>query len=385
MKKTILTMVLILTCILAFSACAEVVPAAPTPGSTVAPEATVTPKPEETPDVTQEPDATDEPVDTEAPEATVTPEPTEETASVVTETPAGSPGESTEEAPSSEPTATPTPAPTQTPTPTPKPTPTPTPTPQPTPTPTPKPVYKLNELIRSGKKFTVGFKLEIYCAWYNEYTVGQGVCSDGEYAYFILKPSADGEAIIKKYSLVTGEFVKRSQPIYVFHGNDMTFDTARNVIYVVHGSSEGKILTTVDPDTLEVIQQTVNIKKGAGAITYSPTRDCFAISQGGNHLTLLDKDLKVTKTVTREKMPYTAQGMGSDDDYIYFPMSPKAASGTTDNILAVYDWDCNYITTVKMPTKVESESMFVIDGVYYVSFYSGDGARLFRLTFDVVD
>ncbi len=217
----------------------------------------------------------------------------------------------------------------------------------------------------------------MHCSTTGSYTVGQGACSDGTYVYFLLRTPENGNTIIKKYNLATGEYIKRSEPIYVFHGNDMTLDTKRNIIYISHGSSEGKILTSVNPDTLEVIEQTINIEKGSGAITYSPTRDSFAISQGGKNVIFLNNDLSYVKTVKRTRNDaYTAQGMGSDDDFIYFPMS-----GSSDNILMVYDWAGKYITTVTIPSTLESESMFFVNGSYYVNFYSGDGARLFKLSF----
>ena len=93
----------------------------------------------------------------------------------------------------------------------------------------------------------------------------------------------------------------------------------------------------------------------------------------------LNKKLKVQSSVSREVLEnYTAQGMGSDSKYIYFPMS-----GSSDNILAVYDWDGNFVRTVSLPTTVESESMFFVNGTYYVNFYvaGGNGARLCRLRF----
>ena len=62
-------------------------------------------------------------------------------------------------------------------------------------------------------------------------------------------------------------------------------------------------------------------------------------------------------------------------------MSPKGDN--KDNILVVYDWSGNYVTTVHLDTDRESESMFVVNGEYYVSFYFGDGARLYRLKFYV--
>ncbi|MBO5077438.1 MAG: hypothetical protein J5584_07600 [Clostridia bacterium] len=346
---------------------------APAEVPTTEPTVTPTPAPTETP--TPKPTATPTP----APTATPTPAPTATPTTAPTATPTTVPTAT----PTPKPTATPTPKPTATPTPKPTATPTPKPTatPVPTPTATPQPEYKLNELIKSGKNFSVGFEFVLRSPEYNGNYVGQGACSDGKYVYFILKPSADGEAIIAKHDLKKGYLIKRSEPIYVFHGNDMTYDSARNLLYVVHGSTEGKILTTVDPETLEVVTQSVNIKKGAGAITYSLERDIFAISQGGKNLRFMDSGHNITSSVTREELDYTAQGMGSDEDFIYFPMSPKGDN--KDNILVVYDWSGNYVTTVHLDTDRESESMFVVNGEYYVSFYFGDGARLYRLKFYV--
>ncbi len=223
------------------------------------------------------------------------------------------------------------------------------------------------------------FELVIHSYAYNNFSVAQGACSDGTYAYILLRTAENGEAIIAKHSLETGKVIKRSAPIYVFHGNDMTFDTARNIIYIAHGSTEGKILTTVDPEKLTVIDQSVEIKKGAGAITYCPERDLFAISKGGKTLHILSNKLKVKNSYSREELAYTAQGMGSDSDFIYFPMS-----GEKDNILAVYDWNGNYITIVTLPTGWESESLFCVNGSYYVCFYHDSSAYLFKLVFEPV-
>ena len=376
MKRTALLLVLIIACVIGFTGCDvrnQSVNTTEAPSDVLIEEHSEVPSeiPFDTPAPTSTP--------TPAPTATPTPKPT----ATPTPDPTDTPTPKLTAAPTATPTATPMPKPTNTPTskPTATPTPKPTATPTAAPTATPAPEYKLNELIKSGKEFTIGFRQVVFSPTYKEYYVGQGACSDDTYAYFILKGSADGEAVITKHDLKRGYVVKRSEPIYVFHGNDMTYDSARNLLYIVHGSSEGKILTTVDPETLEVVSQSVSIKKGAGAITYSPERDMFAISQGGKTLHFLDSELKVTKSLTREVLDYTAQGMGSDEDFIYFPMSPKGDN--KDNILVVYDWSGNYVTTIHLDTDRESESMFVVDGEYYVSFYFGDGARLFKLIFYV--
>ena len=65
--------------------------------------------------------------------------------------------------------------------------------------------------------------------------------------------------------------------------------------------------------------------------------------------------------------------MGSDDSYIYFPMS-----GSRDNIIVVYDWSGKYVTTLTLNTASESETLFYTNGKYYLNFLSA-GAALFEL------
>ncbi|MCR5326100.1 MAG: hypothetical protein K6E37_05035 [Bacteroidales bacterium] len=78
-----------------------------------------------------------------------------------------------------------------------------------------------------------------------------------------------------------------------------------------------------------------------------------------------------------DKTGYTAQGMGSDDSYVYFPMSKSK----TDNVLVVYDWQGKFVTTLKIDLSIESESMFYAAGRYYVAFYAGSkvGMQLYEV------
>ena len=78
------------------------------------------------------------------------------------------------------------------------------------------------------------------------------------------------------------------------------------------------------------------------------------------------------------KSTYTAQGMGSNDSYVYFPMSPNSNSPEKVNLLVVYDWDGRYVGNLKIPLTIESESMFYAAGEYYVVFYD-KAAALYRV------
>ena len=80
--------------------------------------------------------------------------------------------------------------------------------------------------------------------------------------------------------------------------------------------------------------------------------------------------------------------MGSDDDFIYFPMSgTNPETGANDNIIEVYDWSGKFITRIPISDSFESESMFEFNGKYYISYYkfaSNPGAHLYELTLNII-
>ena len=238
--------------------------------------------------------------------------------------------------------------------------------------------FSLKEMIEGNYRITSSSTKIAHTAKQGEYGVGQGSCSDGTYVYFILRNSGDTGSVITKHRLDDGSFVAVSKVLKLGHGNDMTYDAKNHRLVAAHGHSEGQILTLVNPDTLEFIRD-INIPKGSGAITYNASRDRYAISQGGSTLHFLDGDFKWISSFTRtDNTGYTAQGMGSDDDYIYFPMS-----GSKDNVLVVYDWEGKYVDTLTVPVSHESESMFWINDTYYIA-YNTNGEAVYETVFEII-
>ncbi|MGM9643108.1 MAG: hypothetical protein ACI3XI_07845 [Eubacteriales bacterium] len=236
----------------------------------------------------------------------------------------------------------------------------------------------VKDIIEGGFKFSCTSKSVVQTSKQGQYGVGQGSASDGTYVYFVLRNSSDTGSVITKHRLEDGVFVAVSEVLDLGHGNDMTYDSKNNRLVVAHGQSEGQILTLVNPDTLTVIKD-ITIPKGSGAITYNEKRDQYAISQGGKTLYILDSDFKLVSTFSRsDSTGYTAQGMGSDDDYIYFPMS-----GKSNNKLVVYKWSGEYVTTITVAVSLESESMFWVNGKYYIA-YNTSGEALYETTFDMI-
>ena len=230
-------------------------------------------------------------------------------------------------------------------------------------------------LLRNGyTQFSLSTEKALNCPAEGTIKVAQGAASDGTYAYFVLRNSSDDQAMVFKHDLKTGQRIAKSAVFNGGHCNDMTLNTRTSTLYVVHGSAAPKVLTPVAAGDLSVgLTKTVTV--GTGAISYNSARNCYAVSQGGKNLVLCNHNFVSVQSYTRsDNTGYTAQGMGSDDHYIYFPMSSSA-----DNILVVYDWNGYYIATLKINLSMESESMFYAAGNYYVNFYSA-GATLYKIT-----
>ena len=237
-------------------------------------------------------------------------------------------------------------------------------------------------ILEESEEYTVSLKSKKLAILKktDEYVVAQGCCSDGEYVYGVIRKSDDSGAIIRKHKLSDGSYVATSEELFLGHGNDLTYDSKNDRIVCARGQSLGDVLIFIDPHTL-TITGSVELDTKAGAITYNEKTDCYAISRGGKTLDILNSDFEIIASYQRtDQTGYTAQGMGSDDHYLYFPMSFKDRK----NIVVVYDWCGNYITTVKSDVTREAESMFWVNGKYYFAHnYYMEGMNIWEGTFTI--
>ena len=230
-------------------------------------------------------------------------------------------------------------------------------------------------LSHGHTQFTFATEKVMSCAGEGQVKIAQGATSDGTHVYFVLRNSGDSLAMVFKYDM-TGKQVAKSEIFNGGHCNDMTLNTRTSKLYVAHGSAAPKKLTQIAANDLS-IGTVANISVGTGAISYNAARNCYAISQGGKNLVLCDDGFNKVQSYTRtDNTGYTAQGMGSDDSYVYFPMS-----SSKDNILVAYDWNGSFVTSLKVNLALESESMFYAAGNYYVNFHEKNkGAQLYKIT-----
>ena len=219
-----------------------------------------------------------------------------------------------------------------------------------------------------------------------QYDTLQGSCTDGKYAYYLLNYKKVSKCKIVKVKRSTLKVVKVSAPLAVAHGNDMTYDSDRRRLVIVHSTGKDpKALTSVNPNTLTVTESkhikipnklaggSVSDAKGATAFTglaYSSGRKEYAVLLSHNYnFVILDSNLEpVSYVKVKKKNNYTVQGIDATDDYILVAQSPKS-SKQKYNIITVYDWDGNYISKINVKKGYEIESIYHVGSKYYAGFY----------------
>lgn len=240
------------------------------------------------------------------------------------------------------------------------------------------PAPDLKKMIASSYSITAEYTSVYEYSGIEDFRGTQGSCTDGTYIYVSLhrKDSSGVEnTYIRKVRMSDWTVVATSEMLSVNHCNDMTYNPDINKIVITNMG--GPTLTLLDPDTLKISNSiNLNTSYTPYAITYSPSRRQYVIAASGRFLfvdskfNIIDDKLKVSNN------NYIGQGMDSDENYIYMPMSENTAMGTTDNIILVFDWNCSLVNTIHIATRMESETMFNTGGVQYVSFNNWGSSKI---------
>lgn len=182
----------------------------------------------------------------------------------------------------------------------------------------------------------------------------QGGCSDGEkyyYQAFVYRDRPSGqehnEVRVAKIDVASSEVVKLSQNLWLHHANDMTYNPKTNKLIVCNNAPHRNWLTVLDPETL-TMERTIELSLPVFGITYNEKRDIYAVGISfGKSFCLLDADFRVIEGTTYAPSPlterYVNQGIGSDDDFIYFAFwdAPNLRNDPENfqSTVAAYRWN----------------------------------------------
>ncbi|MCD8045491.1 MAG: hypothetical protein LUE90_02340 [Clostridiales bacterium] len=242
------------------------------------------------------------------------------------------------------------------------------------------PLATLDGVLEDGNAFTLDGE--------DGYQVMQGGCTDGTYAYLLLEnkylTNDAGETVsyckLYKVDMETWEVADVSEPLAVDHGNGITYNVKTGQLLVAHCNTNTQRVSFVDPDTLTVTGYK-DVGRNIYTIAYNETYDEYVAGiKGTNNYIILDADLNQIDEITG--IDPTAcgdvayQNIAVDDDYIYI-----GYTGDYEMILC-YDWNGYYCGVFRVDSYSEQEAMFCVNDVWYMSFYSGNGGRVYQLNMD---
>ncbi len=224
------------------------------------------------------------------------------------------------------------------------------------------------------------------------YNNAQGICSDGEYVYFVMRPgSTETKAKLYKVRISDWTLVDKSTDQEVFnsgHCNDMCYDYVNRQIICLgwnknnNSSTTIKTYTTLDPSTLKVIKRENPLPNKAVEIDYNKETGKFALACGTG-VWIVDGEMKniLSSHGLKETDGWTEQGMGTDAQFMY---SPRNKTNGSSILLVASEWETGkWVKNIKVKMSVEPESMIEVNGNYYINCYNGSGSKLYKINIDL--
>jgi hypothetical protein len=76
-----------------------------------------------------------------------------------------------------------------------------------------------------------------------------------------------------------------------------------------------------------------------------------------------------------------SQDVDCDDNYIFVGNSGVTTMPGME-VVKVYDWNGEYVGIFRVDSVSEQEAIFNYDGKYYITFYTGNGGRVYEIEYD---
>ena len=221
----------------------------------------------------------------------------------------------------------------------------------------------------------------------------QGGCSDWQRYYYLIMMHYDFESgqeenysKIAKIDLENGEVIKWSDELKLYHANDITFNPKENILVVSNNKPHKNQLTVIDSDSLEYIR-TVELPFEVYSIEFNVKRKCYVVGLSGTFdFCLLDESFalineRIYKGTTLTSR-YTKQGVGADDELIYFILWDGKHKKMDDfqNEISVYDWKGNFLGVIEFDVGVsEPENISIVNGEILAVCDYNDTPTIFKI------
>ena len=214
------------------------------------------------------------------------------------------------------------------------------------------------------------------------YAVMQGGCTDGTYMYLVLENQTNEMDIVFKVDMSTWEVVAQSEPLALDHANGMTYNPKLDRLIVAHNSNYPKDISFLDPDTLTITDRKT-IGLSIYGIAYHEERDLYVVGISNKRdFAILDSDFKELGYFDGHEVGLTNQSLGCDDNYIFIGNTGVTANPGVE-LVKIYDWSGEYKGIFRIDSVSEHEAIICNDGIYYVTFFTGNGGRVYQIDFDL--
>lgn len=200
------------------------------------------------------------------------------------------------------------------------------------------------------------------------YSVMQGGCTDGTYAYYILNnqdfyPYVN---LIYKVDLASMEVVGVSERLELQHANSITYNSRMGLLISVNYDPDKTTLTFVDPNTLEATG-TRTVDFNALSLAYDEKQDTYAAGTRGTFdFFLLDGNCEITKYCDSVQTKSVKQEVEIYRDRILFSMSGE-------NMVFVYDREGEFLYSIPMDRPEELENLIFYGDYAYAGYFSSGG------------
>lgn len=217
--------------------------------------------------------------------------------------------------------------------------------------------------------FSVSVSLETLLETSNLKRMQGGVFANG---YLYYAKTDDTTATIHKYDLTSKTEVLSASGNYG-HAGDMTYDSTKNLIIVIHGGTSKTNIWFLSPETLELVSSKTVLTSGRriGGIAYIKDSNEYALELSKDGVwnnysfAICDNDFNIKLEFEPIKNGYVMQGIECHNNLIYSLYSEP-------NIVVVYDLNGNYVGCHKIDIRSEPE-FITFNGEEIIIGSDGDG------------